>query len=47
MFVMGWKMSYLDRHEDVVRLGVALDLIQHGGPVAAVAERYCCCAAVA
>lgn len=48
LFVTGWEMRfYLDRHEDVVRLGVALDLVQHGGPVAAFAERYCCCAAVA
>ena len=30
--------AYLDCDEDFVRLGVALDLFQHGGPVAAFAE---------
>ena len=39
--------AYLDRHKHVVRRGVALDLFDHGGPIAAFAARYCCCSAMA
>ena len=45
--LLGMEMAYLDRHKHVVRRGVALDLFDHDGPVAAFAERYCCCSAVA
>lgn len=39
--------TYLDRHKHLMRLSMSLDLFEDGCPVAALAEGYCCCAAVA